>query len=177
MANREIPTPETLRQLLRYEPDTGKLYWLERPESLCSNNARWRAYNKRLAGKEAFTATMPYGYRTGMVLGYRTYAHRVIWALHHGQWPVGVIDHINRDPTDNRIVNLRDCSQETNMRNTKKNCWNRSGETGVSWDTKNNRWRVSLGYRGVSLNLGRYKDFDEAVAIRKKVAGALGFIV
>lgn len=45
MAKHPIPTPEILRQLLDYRPETGKLFWRER-----EGNARW---NTGYAGKEA----------------------------------------------------------------------------------------------------------------------------
>ena len=47
-------------------------------------------------------------------------AHRVAWALHYNKWPEQTIDHINRDGTDNRIVNLRDVTQSVNNKNKSK---------------------------------------------------------
>ena len=44
-------------------------------------------------------------------------AHRLAWLYVTGDWPVGVIDHINGDRTDNRFENLRDVTQKTNSEN------------------------------------------------------------
>jgi hypothetical protein len=45
------------------------------------------------------------------------YAHRVVWALHYGKFPNGVIDHIDGDPCNNRLENLRSVSQSENNTN------------------------------------------------------------
>jgi len=42
---------------------------------------------------------------------------RYIWLLHTGDWPKQEIDHINRDPMDNRVANLRDVSSSENSKN------------------------------------------------------------
>lgn len=46
-----------------------------------------------------------------------TLVHRIAWCLHHGRWPGGVIDHINGIVGDNRIVNLREVTQQQNLLN------------------------------------------------------------
>jgi hypothetical protein len=69
-----LPSPEVLRQLLRYEPETGKLFWLPRSEhwfratsgrSAIHACANW---NARYAEREAFTSVDQNGYRVGTVL-------------------------------------------------------------------------------------------------------------
>src|SRR5690625_5199426 len=54
MADKILPTPEQLRELLRYEPETGKLYWKARPAELFKDKRSHGAWNARYAGKEAF---------------------------------------------------------------------------------------------------------------------------
>ena len=43
-------------------------------------------------------------------------AHRVIWYWHHGTLPEQ-IDHIDRDNYNNKIENLRDCTNAQNQMN------------------------------------------------------------
>ena len=105
--------PKDLRHRLEYDPETGKMRW-KNP----AHNLRGRAlsiWKSRYLGKEAFTATMPRGYRQGRIDRVAYLAHRVAWALHYGSWPDGVIDHINGCTADNRIENLRDVSQAENV--------------------------------------------------------------
>jgi len=60
------------------------------------------------------------GYIIIMVSGLSFVAHRVAWFINYGTWPTGVIDHINHDRSDNRIINLRDVSPTENARNKVK---------------------------------------------------------
>lgn len=63
----------------------------------------------------------------------KTYmVHRIVYEIHYGTISDGfAIDHINRDPSDNRIENLRAVPYVLNSRNRKKLQNNKSGETGV----------------------------------------------
>ena len=49
--------------------------------------------------------------------GFTYLGHRLAWFLHYGKQSEFLIDHINRDPSDNRIVNLRECSHLQNNAN------------------------------------------------------------
>lgn len=74
------------------------------------------------------------------------------------------IDHINRDKLDNRKGNLRFVSHGDNMLNATMRVDNRSGFTGVFYDTKRNKWLAH--FRG--RYIGRYVMKDDAIAARKK---------
>jgi hypothetical protein len=154
-----IETVGKLREFLRYEPETGKLFWLER-----QNSDKW--WNSFCAGKEAFRSTDKHGYRSGHFLGRQYKAHRVVWALVHGEWPADEIDHINGNPGDNRISNLRVVTRAQNMKNIRRLAKNTSGVVGVSWDNINSNWRASIKVNGRCINLGRYKSFEAACAAR-----------
>lgn len=160
MAEKSLPTPEVLRQLLRYEPETGKLFWRQRPVSMFTggkypaerNAAAW---NSRYAEKEAFTSIDNYGYPEGAIFdrGYR--AHRVIWALVHGHWTTMEIDHVNGDKADNRLSNLREASRSDNGRNKGRQANNTSGYMGVS---RHRRWWLArITYNGARHELGYFK--------------------
>lgn len=64
--------------------------------------------------------------------GKSTSLHKVVWVLHNGDVPPGiVIDHIDGDPLNNKISNLRAITQAENLRNKKSCGKNKSGVTGV----------------------------------------------
>jgi hypothetical protein len=60
--------------------------------------------------------------------------HRIVWQLCKGLVP-NKIDHIDGNSFQNKITNLRDCSQGENSRNRKKSTGNTSGVTGVHFGT------------------------------------------
>src|SRR3546814_20461158 len=132
------------RRLLRYEPDTGKLFWRSRsPEFFRATKARTsehacRNWNAHYAGKEAFTCLSPSGYRQGAILNNSLQAHRVIWAIVFGESPVAQIDHINGDRSDNRLKNLRAVSIQQNRRNMRRSEERSDGKESVS--TCSSRW-------------------------------------
>lgn len=177
--HRNIPV-DMLRQLLRYEPDTGKLYWLERGVEFFKDGnigAEYYAagWNARLAGKEAFTAQARGGYRRGNIFDRPYKAHRVAWALYHGAWPVGEIDHINGDPSDNRIINLRVVSSLENSRNLAIKRNNTSGFCGVSWSKASQKWMAQITVNRKAVYLGLFETWDAAVAARLAANAAYGF--
>lgn len=105
------------------------------------------------------------GYRLISTKG-RTYqASRLAWFLHHGRWPLHNIDHIDGNPLNNRVHNLRDVPQGINMMNRNKFKNNKSGITGVHKEERG--WRVRVSINGKKKCLGIYKDFFEACCARK----------
>lgn len=138
MAKQPIHSPDELRQLLRYDPDTGKLWWRAREPGFFAPTTRTPAarasfWNKKYAGAEALIAKNGNGYLAGRIEGEKYYAHRAIWAVHHGRWPTHGIDHINGIRDDNRIVNLRPATATQNSGNACAPSHNTSGIKGVSW--------------------------------------------
>src|SRR5690606_28968194 len=59
-------------------------------------------------------------------------AHRLAWFYVHGRPPQSGIDHIDGNPSNNRIANLREATQSQNNANAKRPRHNTSGFKGVS---------------------------------------------
>ena len=172
---KDLPSPELLRKLLRYEPETGKLFWLPRPAKMFSDQRSFNAWNARYADKEALTALDGQGYNTGSIYGKKYNAHRVIWAMAHNAWPVGDIDHINGMRTDNRLINLRNVSRSMNRRNAKMQSNNTSGHNGVSWYAGTGKWRADIRIDRVQKYLGSFPNIADAIAARKAAEADHGF--
>jgi hypothetical protein len=175
---KELPSPELLRKLLRYDPDTGKLFWRERtpdmfPEGKRQNQAH-SAWTTKYCGQQALTAKAK-GYLVGDISGKTMRAHRVAWAIHYGEWPKAEIDHINGDRADNRISNLRDVSRIVNMRNVELSPKNTSGHNGVHWDRRERKWRARIRINSKLKCLGYFHDINDAVKARKNAEYNLRF--
>lgn len=147
MAAKSLPEQSVLLQLLRYDPETGKLFWRERDIAWFSDGYRtasheMRRWNSCWAGKPALSSVAPSGNLHGKVLGNAYLAHRVIWKLVTGDEPV-VIDHINGCPSDNRFCNLRSVTQHENCKNARlrKDC--SSSMSGIR--RRGASWVASIG--------------------------------
>jgi hypothetical protein len=164
---------------LRYEPETGKLFWKPRVPAMFEAKAysaerQCVTWNAHYAGKEAFTADNGKGYRQGCIDGRHYFAHRVIWAIHRGQWPE-FIDHIDGRRDNNRLENLRCVSRAENAKNMRQGSRNRSGVTGVHWDKEGRKWKAVISVQGAPKHIGYFKDLDEARAARREAEIAEGF--
>lgn len=169
-----------LRRLVDYDPETGVLTFREAwPEMFGESASRGREYRKNIwnalfAGKPAFASPHGTGYLAGSLLG-RTYkAHRVAWAIFHGEAPAGEVDHINGDRADNRISNLRAVTKSENQRNAKRRADNTSGKTGVSWCARDSAWVVQVQANG-KRHRRNFKCRDDAIAYRAEMERGLGF--
>jgi len=65
-------------------------------------------------------------------------------------------DHVNGNPTDNRLENLRYCTRSQNARNSRSTKGSSSKYKGVCWDKKNKKWQVHIYKNGICTNLGRF---------------------
>ncbi len=178
---RDLPTIETLNNLLLCDAKVGKLYWLERTPDMFTDGTgiytaerNCKIWNTRYAGKEAFT-TISRGYKTSSIFGPKYFAHRVIWTMYHGEQPSDYIDHKNHDRSDNRIKNLRVVTNQGNARNQPKRKDNTSGVTGVCWRKRQKKWEVNIVINGKFIYLGRFTDKADAIAARKAAEIEHGF--
>ena len=168
-------TAEIVKELLYYNPNTGKLFWRERPSKYFKNEVDARKWNTRYAGKEAFICKekdyhlkhVKIKRKIGAIFDKKYSAHRVIWLYYYGCWPKDQIDHINHDPTDNRIINLREASNTENQKNRTLNKNSKTGYTGVSWYEKENKYRARIKINRKEIHLGSYDSLEEAVEARE----------
>lgn len=147
---------DVVREIISYDPESGDLKYLQSRGPVKSGSVIKRVSNR--------------GYITVKILGKTYQAHRVAWLIHYGEWPV-TIDHINRDRTDNRLVNLRNATQQQNMCNVPRKINNTSGVRGVSWKSQSRKWQVEVKADGKRYYLGSYADieFAELVASEGRV--------
>jgi len=167
MSKQISPDPKTLRKLLRYDPESGKLFWRPRDVSLFKAEHDCRRWNTRFANKPA-GGINGCGYILLGLLGRKFFAHRVAWTIHHGAWPADQIDHINGDKEDNRLVNLREATSQENLKNQKMPCNNTSGVMGVYWHKPTANWRARIMVGRKYISLGYFDDFEDAAAARAK---------
>ena len=145
--------------------DAGALVWRHRPSAHFGNAQAAAAFNSTWAGNRACRLDAA-GYRSVFVrfAGRRMclLAHRVVWALQTGAWPVNQIDHIDRDRANNRFVNLRDVTQDENHRNRLAL---KSPATGVR--PRGARFAAYAGRgRGSYIHLGTFETVEQASAAR-----------
>ena len=106
-------------------------------------------------------------YKWVSVDGKLTYAHRVAWEEAYGPIPAGLmIDHIDRDRSNNDLSNLRLVTPSLNRLNL-------GAERGAHWDAKSKRYRAQLKWKGKTYYLGRYDTKEEAAARAHAVRTAM----
>lgn len=178
MAAKPLPDADLLRQLLRYEPDTGKLFWRERNASHFPPTKHAAVYamafNREMAGREAFTAKDDLGYHQGWLLNQRYRAHRLIWKIVTGDDPE-LVDHINGDSGDNRWFNLRQVTRRENGLNRPLPANNKTGVLGVRFDKRYGKWTASIKVGGRDKHLGTFSDLEDARAARMKAERLYGY--
>lgn len=123
-----------------------------------ANNRSYSVWNARFGGGEALIHTGASGYKRGPILGRAYLAHRVAWAIYTGEWPVNDIDHINMDPADNRIANLRHASRSENCRNKAADKDSTSQYRGVHWRGRESKWYAQISINGRCTYLGAFID-------------------
>ena len=143
-------TPDELKSLLKYDPETGDFVWA------CSLG-RCAAGNKAGHRHKA-------GYRIIRINGKSHMAHRLAWVYMTGKMPEDEIDHINGDKSDNRFCNLREATRCQNSRNRAVMRNNKTGRKNVCFVTSRGKYKAQIKYAGKIKFLGYY-DCPELAAL------------
>ena len=107
------------------------------------------------------------GYFRSYVDGKIYYNHRLIFMICHGYMPE-YIDHIDGNPSNNNIQNLRVATLQKNNFNRKKNTNNLSGCKNVFWSTKAKKWRVQIRFAGKQKSFGYFESLELAELVAKE---------
>lgn len=149
-------TANRLREILHYNSETGVFTWIKAPKGRKSGDiagTKCRGYIRIGIDKKLYAA------------------HRLAWMYKNGIFPCGEIDHINRNRSDNRFLNLRECTRSINCIN-KSHPVGCSGITGVYQVKKTGRWAAVIQTNGNRARLGTFLTKDEAKSAYEKADAA-----
>jgi hypothetical protein len=141
-------TQDRMRSAVSYNPNTGVF-------------VRLHERMNRSIGKPTGSLTA-LGYIIIGIYGGKYYAHRLAWFWVHGEWPESLVDHIDGNKTNNKIINLRLATHGQNLSNSKVSIKNTSGFKGVVFQPESGNWiaKIKVNYDG--YHLGSFKTKIEA---------------
>ena len=135
-------TQERLKELLKYNPETGIF-------------TRLKSRGNTKAGDYCSTKDNKGYYQ--IKIDNRLYkSHQLAWLYIYGNLSENHIDHIDRNPSNNSIINLREASCVENQRNSGIRKNNTSGFKCVSWHKGISRWNVRTRNKGTEIFLGTF---------------------
>jgi len=107
------------------------------------------------------------GYKRTCVNGKRYLSHRIIFMMFYGYMPK-YLDHIDGNPSNNNIENLREATPSQNQ-------WNKpyTKMSNVVWHTQRKKWQVKFKINNKQISFGLYKDVEEAILLANKVRKSL----
>jgi hypothetical protein len=142
---------EAAKSLVQYNQETGAFTW---------------KVNRQGSAKAGDKAgyIRPDGYIKIKIKQRGIWAHRLAWAFVYGVMPSGLIDHINGDPSDNRIENLRNVDAKTNSENERKGRRRKLKGflLGAHWSESWSRWKSSISSGGTTTHLGWFDTEEQA---------------
>ena len=134
-------TQKQLKELLEYRD--GELYWKVSP-----------AKNVFIGDKAGGIDNKG---RVRVCINKKSYqAHRLIFLICYGHLPK-MLDHIDGNPLNNKIENLRSANFSTNGFNRKISINNTSGVKGLAWNYRAKKWQVCIKANGNANYFGYYK--------------------
>lgn len=134
---------------LYYNPDMGTFLW------------RHGAKGRKAWDRAGYTRAD--GYVVLHIGGRYCYGHRLAWLYMHGEWPNGLIDHIDGNPSNNVLSNLRVATKRSNAENMKgPTSASSTGRLGVFKDTRSGKFVSQIRINGNRKSLGVFASVDAA---------------
>lgn len=155
-----LPTIEYLQECLIYDPSTGVFTWRKRPRKHFKTDNAEKRWNGKYPGTKAGTCGR-YNYTVITIDASIYRAHRLAYLMHYGFCPK-IIDHIDRDPSNNKISNLRPASHWQNCINTSRQEPDGQKYVGVRKPKGKNRYPVGFRHKGKFVWVGSFIDEVEA---------------
>jgi hypothetical protein len=154
MSEQEINMTQTeLKQNLNYDPITGEFTWVKNTRNEhTGQRAGW------MSGR---------GYRYITIDKHDYSASRLAWLWMYGYLPTKQIDHINRVKDDNRIENLRECTNAENCQNRRPPA-NKHGLTGINYHNGGYIARITINDRRIYLGKFSTPELAHAAYVRAK---------
>lgn len=149
-------------EYLRFDFVSGKIYWKKNRYGGCSVGQRAGTIHtdKRRCNKPA--------YRNVKICGKLYFEHRILYCFFHRSSFSGFeIDHIDQNPLNNKMENLRAVTQTNNSRNRSIPSNNKSGQIGVSFRKELQKWRAFISVDGKRIHLGCFTKKRDAIFRRK----------
>ena len=150
-------TQKRLKELFEYDPEIGCFF------RKTNSGTRWRI------GQRAGTFDKN-KYRQIKIDNKLYKEHRLVWFYVYGFWPKKEIDHIDRNPSNNKLSNLREVSRKENAENTIAHKDNVSKFKGVTFDKRKNIWFARIMHNKVQHHLGTYRSPEAAAEAYIKAA-------
>lgn len=145
----DMLTQQRLKELVSYDPNTGIM--------------KWR--NVSINRVKPFTEighTTKSGYIRCSIDSKKYMVHLLAWLYMYGKFPEHMLDHVNRNRSDNRISNLRQATVKQNNENLCQRGHNTSGHRGVTWHKSAKKWMASVTHNKKQIYLGLFNDVLEA---------------
>jgi hypothetical protein len=144
-------TQEKLKEFLEYDSETGAFIWKITP------------VKSRIKVGDVAGGLDSYGYVLITLQGKVYKAHRLVWLYVFGAIPLErFIDHMDGNPSNNRLINLREATRSENLMNQNISTKNTSGFKGVHLDKKSGLWHATARLNGKKVYLGRFLTPEEA---------------
>lgn len=157
------PSLADIRVCFRIDID-GRLRWRERPVEQFASEQSCKAWNKRLAGTSAGCPNAEGYVKLRLRLRGQTYhlgGSHIVFALIHGRWPDGYVDHRDLATGHDSETNLREATNSQNQCNRRVQRNNRIGVKGVSL-TKGGTYYARITKDGRDHHLGSFATADQA---------------